>query len=905
MPSVGFETVASVREDDERIEDIAEITGLSPRTVRAKLRRAENGRMHVRRFFADRWPTSLEDFGGFTVAQIRRLTLSEELADAAGLRQSRVYKLLQPASGRTRVATVFAQRLGDGSSPRPPTKIAEHRTRRKAEPGPKASKPARREYDSVLDELLHAPHDEVRGKTFELPREFEVPGLYLHQQECLEKMLSQGGSGIVHLPTGAGKTRLAISFMAESLRQDPNRRFLWATANLALIRQAMRAAAECGALFPAGTKIHWLRSKGRGSDSSLFDEAQIVFVMRDDLAWLLGRAADGRFSDAISARLGAEQEVIVVYDECHQLGATRLVKAWKRFHGGLTPEGRRRFRTVGLSATPLPTDVKTHGFLQTAVFPPIPGAPVDAWKMHVYHRVTNEELVERGVLCPVNMHFDRRGIFKIPQALLEKAVGGRTLRLSRSAKGDDLERYAKSFNAIVMSDPRILGFLAERIASNLDALGKTLVFVPNVDAANKLVALLSARISADRVAVVHSRLEELDEDGALEKEEKDPNAIIQEFKRRGDQPCVMVNVGMLTTGFDDPKIRTVILARLTFSTNLFWQMIGRATRGPASGGTGDCYVIDPIRLLEKHAFAEGYRPNVEGTEAAHGESADELGEGGEPPRVPVVDRAPSLTEARPEISAELRAVNAAVVKTIEAFLRGKPVERNALLDAAEAARLVENVDGTYALVPSGTANATESGPSFLLAQLDMLQKRVGKDLSWLHRELPATYTREAGEGFFRKLEIVEKLELYTEQEYRTHEAKLWLAHPSSTTPEPDPKPEPKAPFKGAHLVHQRLFSYQEDMAVEELPTLRAMVENHAASFGGADPARRVAAAILKMLDGYASLSNDERRLVVAAAYYFIEEEDAIPDANMSGFDDDVVAVNYVAGALGRPDLEIN
>src|SRR5690606_33104650 len=147
----------------------------------------------------------------------------------------------------------------------------------------------------------------------------------------------------------------------------------------------------------------------------------------------------------------------------------------------------------------------------------------------------------------------------------------------------------------------------------------------------------------------------------------------------------------------------------------------------------DCYVIDPIRLLEKHAFAEGYRPNVEGTEAAHGESADELGEGGEPPRVPVVDHAPSLTEARPEISAELRAVNAAVVKTIEAFLRGKPVERNALLDAAEAARLVENVDGTYALVPSGTANATESGPSFLLAQLDMLQKRVGKDLSWLHR----------------------------------------------------------------------------------------------------------------------------------------------------------------------------
>ena len=73
--------------------------------------------------------------------------------------------------------------------------------------------------------------------------------------------------------------------------------------------------------------------------------------------------------------------------------------------------------------------------------------------------------------------------------------------------------------------------------------------------------------------------------------ETDPLTVFEALSRyaeMGSSPCIMLNVNMLTTGFDDPKIRTVVLARLTYSMNLYWQMIGRGSRGPSSGGTEDC-----------------------------------------------------------------------------------------------------------------------------------------------------------------------------------------------------------------------------------------------------------------------------------------------------------------------------
>jgi superfamily II DNA or RNA helicase len=66
--------------------------------------------------------------------------------------------------------------------------------------------------------------------------------------------------------------------------------------------------------------------------------------------------------------------------------------------------------------------------------------------------------------------------------------------------------------------------------------------------------------------------------------------LIEEF--RAGRLQVLSNYGVLTTGFDAPKIRAVVIARPTTSVVLYEQMIGRGMRGPLNGGTEECLLID-------------------------------------------------------------------------------------------------------------------------------------------------------------------------------------------------------------------------------------------------------------------------------------------------------------------------
>lgn len=66
--------------------------------------------------------------------------------------------------------------------------------------------------------------------------------------------------------------------------------------------------------------------------------------------------------------------------------------------------------------------------------------------------------------------------------------------------------------------------------------------------------------------------------------------IISDFKNGNYK--VLCNCQVLTTGFDDPLITHIILARPTVSRVLYEQMIGRGLRGPAFGGTATCTIFD-------------------------------------------------------------------------------------------------------------------------------------------------------------------------------------------------------------------------------------------------------------------------------------------------------------------------
>lgn len=86
-----------------------------------------------------------------------------------------------------------------------------------------------------------------------------------------------------------------------------------------------------------------------------------------------------------------------------------------------------------------------------------------------------------------------------------------------------------------------------------------LVFVPTIEEADNL----SKRIPGSKSV-----------SSLTPKKERD--SIISDFKNRDLH--VVINVGILTTGFDYPELETIILARSTMSFALYYQMIGRGVR---------------------------------------------------------------------------------------------------------------------------------------------------------------------------------------------------------------------------------------------------------------------------------------------------------------------------------------
>ena len=391
-----------------------------------------------------------------------------------------------------------------------------------------------------------------------------------------------------------------------------------------------------------------------------------------------------------------------------------------------------------------------------------------AWPFHVFQRIQNAALIKQGVLCPINPYFDRTGEFDLPADLLRKVIG--EVHLSElGAHADEMlvHKYAMQFNTRVMANPRVVAFLSQKLGKNLGLLGKTVAFVPNIDAANRMAGLLYENFPAlrGRVAAVHSRMQELKVPG---QDEASVHQVLDRFRRLGDQPSILVNVDMLTEGFDDPKIRTVMLARLTLSTNRFWQMIGRGTRGPATKppGTSECNVIDPLKLTRLYNYFAGYQPNFSSDREIEFEDLEEKGGGQDAvsPVVPQIVRPPDPALGAYVLDPELERVHAQVSLALRHFLAGATLSETQAVDVARKAQ-VKVSEGHIVLVPSNGTFDQDTGNAILLGAITGLERRMGIDLAWVRQRLPSELTESLLRQQLRMLQAIEALGLHSESEF--------------------------------------------------------------------------------------------------------------------------------------------
>jgi len=80
--------------------------------------------------------------------------------------------------------------------------------------------------------------------------------------------------------------------------------------------------------------------------------------------------------------------------------------------------------------------------------------------------------------------------------------------------------------------------------------------------------------------------------------------IVTDFKARRIK--FLVNVEVLTTGFDATHIDQIALLRPTFSPGLFYQMVGRGLR--IHPGKANCLLLDFAQNVARHGFVDNIKP---------------------------------------------------------------------------------------------------------------------------------------------------------------------------------------------------------------------------------------------------------------------------------------------------------
>jgi len=253
------------------------------------------------------------------------------------------------------------------------------------------------------------------------------------------------------------------------------------------------------------------------------------------------------------------QFAMVIIDESHGLTPTvkKIVEAMR--------EQNPNLRVVGMSATPYRMNTG-YIFSQWANGNPVPEhEAVDPYFAACVDRITAQQLIDMGYLTK-------------PVIGQIHAESYHTLDMALNARGQfdaaDVDR------AYIGQGRKTSAIIADVVAQARERQG-VMIFAATVQHAHECLESLPRGLSA----IVTG-----------DTPRQDRKDIITRFKAR--EIKYLVNVSVLTTGFDAPHVDVIAMLRATESVGLLQQIIGRGLR--LCDGKDDCLVLDYAENLERH-----------------------------------------------------------------------------------------------------------------------------------------------------------------------------------------------------------------------------------------------------------------------------------------------------------------
>lgn len=403
---------------------------------------------------------------------------------------------------------------------------------------------------------LSAPLQEVREQDPAVRKEQGQYSLFAHQRLAARKVFQRLGEHpyrvVLHMPTGAGKTRTAMNVIAEHLRLHEPTLVIWLAHTEELCEQSASEFEKA-----------WSYLGNRGLDVFRFwgDRELNLDEVRDGI--LIGGLA--KMYSATKQRLSFITELagrtsLVVIDEAH----SAIAETYQLILDALVVMRYPNAALLGLTATPGRTWADIQVDEQLAAF-------------FSRRKVTLE--IE-GYANPVEYLVEQQYLAQVDYKPLLYEGG---IELSDA----DIRRVQAHFDI----PESILRRLADdemrnlAIITEIESLAKRhrriLVFAATVEHSNLLAAVLQMR-GFDAASVTGSTPSLI------------RAKIIDKFKQDTLDVRVICNFGVLTTGFDAPKTSAALIARPTKSLVLYSQMVGRAIRGKKAGGNESAEIVTVV-----------------------------------------------------------------------------------------------------------------------------------------------------------------------------------------------------------------------------------------------------------------------------------------------------------------------
>lgn len=393
------------------------------------------------------------------------------------------------------------------------------------------------------------------GSGFEAHQAVAHYPLFRHQRQALDRVRASLYSGarrvVLHMPTGAGKTRTAMHAVAEHLRIHEPTVVVWLASSEELLQQAA-SEFETAWAYLGNRTVSVTRYWGSGrADLTTASDGLVVAGLSKMYA---AQRRDTNFLPCLG-----DATSLVVMDEAHQSVAETYALVLD-----VLSSKRPETSMLGLTATPGRTysDVAADRELSqfwsgSKVMLEIPG----------YSNPVSY-LMDEGYLA--------RPTFRIIES--QPNVQPSEVELGEMSNGMDAptdftERLGldTAWNTTVLRETEQL----------LRHHRRVIVFATTVRQARTLSAAMRAMgHSASAVT------------GSTPKHERE--SILRKYTSNSETPMALFNYGVLTTGFDAPSTSAAVIARPTKSLVLYSQMIGRALRGPRAGGNSTAEIVSIV-----------------------------------------------------------------------------------------------------------------------------------------------------------------------------------------------------------------------------------------------------------------------------------------------------------------------